>query len=209
MSWDGKPRATTRTRRITGTPPGPGRTLRSGRRRRRAAGPTRAPSSSAPGPRAGSAGAGPPPPRDRGPGSRRARGRGPVGRVGSQTRPSGPSGSSITIARRSGKSLPTTGVPTARLSNSLLGVDDRSFSVRGWLGIADTSAEATQSRSESGGTAGSTWSRPSKRASDARPCSVPCSGPDPMKTRWAVRTAGSSIASARTWRPRSRRNPPW
>ena len=66
----------------------------------------------------------------------------------------------MTMRRRSGKSRETTGRPTARLSNSLLGVDRRSLRVRGWLGITPTSAHATQSASSSGGTAGRTWTLP-------------------------------------------------
>ena len=61
--------------------------------------------------------------------------------AGSQTAPSLALGSATMILRMVGKSLPTTGVPAARHSNSLLGDESRSFNVSpGFGNYADVRA---------------------------------------------------------------------
>ncbi len=60
---------------------------------------------------------------------------------------------SATIARIPGRSDTTAGTPAAMASNSFWGVVRRWLRVSPWIGIAATSAAATQSCSWSGGTA--------------------------------------------------------
>ena len=60
---------------------------------------------------------------------------------------------SLTIARIPGRSDTTPGTPAAIASNSFWGVVSRWLRVSPWIGIAATSADATQSWSWSGGTA--------------------------------------------------------
>ncbi len=59
----------------------------------------------------------------------------------------------------------TTGVPAARLSQNLFGVDSRWLSELAGTAMIDTSAEAAHSRTSSGWTAGRTTWRPAKRGS--------------------------------------------
>src|SRR5450759_3640109 len=80
--------------------------------------------------------------------------------VGSQTVPRAPPGLSITILLMVGKSLARTGVPAAKHSKSLFGLENRSFSVEPGFGIAPTSADATHEMSAAGATGSSTWRRP-------------------------------------------------
>ena len=67
--------------------------------------------------------------------------------AGSQTAPRLALGSATMILRMVGKSLPTTGVPAARHSNSLLGDESRSFNVSPGFGITPRSALATSEAS--------------------------------------------------------------
>ncbi len=113
------------------------------------------------------------------------------------------------IAAIPGISLATIGVPTARLSNSLLGVLSRWLIVVGWIGIALTSADATHASRCSGGTAGNKCTRPSYTGSAARVLSRSSSPPNPSSTRCACFKRSSVIASIRISRPRSRWRPPW
>ena len=75
----------------------------------------------------------------------------------------------------------TTGVPAARLSQNLFGVESRWFSELAGTAMIETSADAAHDRTSSGWTGGRTTCRPANRAL------VATSGRVPRPTPWSRR----------------------